>query len=99
LLALADRADEFGLDMPDEQRSMIGTMGVPADRITAEVDVSAYLDRKRNAMVAHASQITDTSFFLTMPPVAFAAVWGTEWYIRVGAEGAKPLAHSLLGSP
>jgi LmbE family N-acetylglucosaminyl deacetylase len=99
LLSLADSADDFGLDMPEEQRSMIGTMGVPADRITTEVDVRDYLDRKRNAMVAHASQITDTSFFLTMPPEAFTVVWGTEWYMRVGAEGAAPLEHSLLASP
>ena len=84
MLSLADRADELGLDMPDEQRSMLDTLGVHAERITTAVDVSAFLDRKRRAMEAHASQITDTSFFLTMPPEAFAAVWGTEWYIRVG---------------
>ena len=71
--------------MPDEQRSMLDTLGVHAERITTAVDVSDFLDHKRRAMEAHASQISDTSFFLTMPPEAFAAVWGTEWYIRVGA--------------
>ncbi len=85
MLSLADRADEFGLAMPDEQRAMLDTLGVHADRITTAVDVSDYLDRKRRAMQVHASQISDTSFFLMMPPEAFAAVWGTEWYIRVGA--------------
>jgi len=99
MLSLADRADEFGLALPDEQRSMLDTMGVPADRITSAVDVSAYLDRKRRAMEVHASQITDTSFFLSMPPEAFAAVWGTEWYIRVGAEGVHDMEDSLLGAP
>ena len=79
LLSLMDRADEFGLELPEQQRSMLDTLGVHADRITTEVDVSAYLDRKRRAMEVHASQITDTSFFLSMPPEAFAAVWGTEW--------------------
>ena len=86
MLSLADRADEFGLDMPAEQRSMLDTLGVHENRITTAVDVSGYLDRKRRAMQAHASQISDTSFFLNMPPEAFAAVWGTEWYMRVGAE-------------
>ena len=65
------------LDMPDEQRSMLDTMGVPAERITTAVDVQR-LPRPASAgaMEAHASQISDTSFFLTMPPEAFAAVWG-----------------------
>ncbi len=99
LLSLADRADEFGLDMPEEQRSMVKTMGVPADRITAAVDVRDFLDKKRRAMEVHASQIADSSFFLSMPPEAFAAVWGTEWYIRVGTEGAPGVEESLLATP
>ncbi len=99
MLSLADRADDFGLDMPAEQRSMLDTLGVHADRITTAVDVSDFLDRKRRAMEVHASQISDTSFFLKMPPEAFAAVWGTEWYIRVGAEDAPHVEESLLGPP
>jgi LmbE family N-acetylglucosaminyl deacetylase len=98
LLSLMDRADEFGLKLPEEQQSMMDTLGVHADRITTEVDVSAYLDRKRRAMEVHASQISDTSFFLSMPPEAFAAVWGTEWYIRVGAEPPPEIENSLLAS-
>jgi len=96
MLSLADRADEFGLAVPDEQRAMLDTLGVHADRITTAVDVSDYLDRKRRAMQVHASQISDTSFFLMMPPVAFAAVWGTEWYIRVGAPADTGVEDSLL---
>jgi LmbE family N-acetylglucosaminyl deacetylase len=97
MLSLADRSDEFGLAMPEEQRAMLDTLGVHADRITTAVDVSGYLDAKRRAMEVHASQITDTSFFLMMPPEAFAAVWGTEWYIRVGAEPQPEVEGSLLG--
>jgi len=99
MLSLADRADDFGFDLPEEQRSMLDTMGVPAERVTTAVDVSDYLDRKRGAMQAHPSQITDTSFFLKMPPEAFAAVWGTEWYMHVGAEGAPVIEESLLATP
>jgi hypothetical protein len=47
-------------------------------------------------MEAHASQISETSFFLSMPPEAFAAVWGTEWFIRVGAGVVRPVEDSLL---
>ena len=96
LLSLADRADEFEIAMPDEQRSMLDTLGVRAERITTAVDVTAYLDRKRRAMEAHASQISDTSFFLMMSPEVFAAVWGTEWYIRVSPEGEVGVQDSLL---
>jgi hypothetical protein len=37
-------------------------------------------------MVAHASQIPDTSFFLTLPPDLFAMAFGTEWFIKVGED-------------
>ncbi len=96
MLSLAARSDEFGLSMPEEQRSMLDTLGVRAERITTAVDVTDYLDPKRRAMQVHASQIGDTSFFLMMPPEAFAAVWGTEWYIRVGAHGGAGFEDSLL---
>jgi LmbE family N-acetylglucosaminyl deacetylase len=96
MVSLMGRADEFGMDLPEPQRSAIDTMGVPEQRITTAVDVGDFLDRKRRAMEVHGSQITDTSFFLVMPPVAFAAVWGTEWYIRVGAERESTMEDSLL---
>ncbi len=99
LLALAENAAQFGLDMPDEQRDMLDTLGVPGDRITTTVDVGGFLAQKRGAMQAHASQIADTSFFLSMPPEAFAAVWGTEWYMRVGAEPGAALEDTLLPAP
>jgi len=35
-------------------------------------------------MRAHASQISEQSFFLAMPDDAFAYGFGTEWFIRAG---------------
>ena len=79
----AERAREAGIEMPDvgdgEQ------FGKPESEITAAVDVSAYLDHKRRAMRAHASQIGEQSFFLVMPDDAFAMAFGTEWFIEAGA--------------
>ncbi len=43
-----------------------------------------HLGAKRAAMAAHASQIPDDSFFMTMAPEAFAEAFGTEWYHRPG---------------
>jgi LmbE family N-acetylglucosaminyl deacetylase len=72
-------------DAPDPEEM---DLGVPAELITTTVDVSAYVDRKRAAMVAHASQIPEESFFLQLPPEAFSAAFGQEWYIRRGPERA-----------
>ena len=59
-------------------------LGIPESIITAAVDVTSYLGHKRRAMRAHASQISEQSFFLAMPDDAFAYGFGTEWFIREG---------------
>ena len=58
--------------------------GSPEAIITHAVDVSGFLGHKRRSMEAHASQIAGDSFFLNMPSEAFAAGFGTEWYIERG---------------
>lgn len=80
LLRLLRRAPELGLpELPDVE-GVNEEMGLPEAQLTTAVDVSAHLDVKRAAMAAHASQISETSFFLAMPSAAF----GTEWYRRLG---------------
>ena len=59
-------------------------IGVDEARITTIVDVRGVLDRKQAAMAAHATQINESSFFLSLPDDAFAEVFGTEWFIRLG---------------
>ena len=79
LMKLApDLAADTEVSVPDD-------FGVSGDQVTTRVDVSDYLQQKRDAMVAHASQISEQSFFLKMPPHAFAASFGTEDYILHGA--------------
>lgn len=60
------------------------TFGQPESVITAAVDVTPHLAVKRRAMRAHASQISEQSFFLAMPDDQFAVAFGTEWFIRDG---------------
>ena len=98
LLSLAAAAPEMVDVMDEEQRALLATLGVTADRITTAVDVTGYLGHKRRAMQAHATQIADTSFFLSMPEDVFAQVWGTEWYIHVGLPPGDDLEPSLLGA-
>lgn len=81
-LALRREMLPEGTDMPDFENAP--EFGMPESIITAAVDVTAFLEHKRKAMQAHASQIDEQSFFLQMPPDAFAHAFGTEWYIRDG---------------
>jgi len=76
-------AAEAGVDLPRDIE--IGELGVSEDRITTTVDVRPWLARKRAGMVAHASQIAETSFFLTLDPTMFESAFGQEWFIRCDA--------------
>jgi LmbE family N-acetylglucosaminyl deacetylase len=60
----------------------LDTLGVTEEHITTTVDVRAFVDRKRAAMVAHKSQIPADSFFLQLPDDAFREAFGWEWFIR-----------------
>ncbi len=79
-------AAQAGAPMPgDLNPEDFGELGVPEHRITTTVDVLPWLDRKRASMAAHASQISEASFFLAMAPEMFAGAFGQEWFIRCGA--------------
>jgi hypothetical protein len=49
-------------------------------------------------MMAHRSQIAADSFFLQLPPEAFAGAFGTEWYIEHGVPRGEgmPFGVALL---
>src|SRR5215469_7132189 len=76
---------ELGADVPaereftDEQRRQAEEA---EGRITTTVDIRAVLDRKREALFAHASQIQD-SWFSKLPPDIATAAFGRESYVRV----------------
>jgi LmbE family N-acetylglucosaminyl deacetylase len=81
--------DQMGAEgdvIPDDAGpGFLDTLGVPEERITTTVDVRPWLARKRASMAAHASQISETSFFLAMAPERFEIGFGQEWFIRFGA--------------
>jgi LmbE family N-acetylglucosaminyl deacetylase len=78
-------AQDMGMDMPgDLDPDAFTDFGVTEDQITTVVDVTDFLDVKRASMRAHASQIGETSFFLSIPDEFFARAFGQEWYIRRG---------------
>lgn len=98
MLGLAAQSDDAGWQPPEDVAEGMETMGEPASRITTEVDVKQWIGPKREAMRAHASQIPETSFFLSMPDEAFSMVWGQEWYIRVRPEAPAPGSGASGGS-
>ncbi|MFO7778718.1 MAG: N-acetyl-1-D-myo-inositol-2-amino-2-deoxy-alpha-D-glucopyranoside deacetylase [Nitriliruptoraceae bacterium] len=76
--AVVDRVEELPLGTPDEQ-------------VTTEVDVGAWLERKRAAMAAHRSQIGPDSFFLNTPEELASSMFATEQFVledgRPGGDG------------
>jgi LmbE family N-acetylglucosaminyl deacetylase len=71
-----------GTEVPDFENAP--DFGSPEAVITGAVDVAEFVEFKRAAMRAHASQISEQSFFLQMPDDAFVYAFGTEWFIRDG---------------
>jgi LmbE family N-acetylglucosaminyl deacetylase len=77
----SDDDEQFDPDGPMDDGNPMGT---PEAELTLGVDVAAYTDRKRAAIAAHRSQVSDSSFFLQMPPEIFAQAFGHEWFIEHG---------------
>lgn len=84
--AIADgtASEAFGDDAEQVQPDAQADLGEPEENITHAIDVSAFVDKKRRSMEAHASQISEESFFMKMPEDMFAAAFGTEWFIEHG---------------
>jgi LmbE family N-acetylglucosaminyl deacetylase len=80
--AFAEQAAAAGIELPDLGDGR--DFGKPESVITTAVDVLPYIEHKRRAMRAHASQISEQSFFLAMPEEGFRYAFGTEWFIRDG---------------
>lgn len=70
---------ELSLDSIDEL-----PYGVADETITTAVDVRPWLDRKREALRAHASQIGPDSFFFNLPADLAEELYGTEYYVLEG---------------
>jgi len=85
MLEAAAQGELPGEDAPDP--AFFDTLGRPEEVITTTIDVRQYATTKRAAMRAHASQIADTSFFLSMSDDAFEQGFGYEWFIRHGVPG------------
>lgn len=69
---------------PDAPMDDGNPMGTPEAELTLAIDVVDHVATKRAALRAHASQVSDTSFFNAIPDREFALVFGTEYYTELG---------------
>jgi LmbE family N-acetylglucosaminyl deacetylase len=78
---------DFDPEAPADDGNPFGTL---QEEITMAVDVSEFVQVKRSSIMCHASQVTDSSMFLQMPPEAFAIAFGEEFFIEVDQLGGAP---------
>ena len=92
-----EKAAAAGMEFPADADPGDLDIGVSEDRITLTLDVRDHIDVKRRSMAAHASQISETSFFLAMPSDVFREAFGWEWFILTGAPPGTVEADLLDG--
>ena len=85
----------------EEQRTNMTIPGTPDELITTQVDVSDYVDRKREAFAAHVTQNDPNSWFTTMADQIYRLAFGTEYYrLARGKPGSKlPENDLFVGVP
>lgn len=96
ILELATQRQDLLEDFAEEPPNLdeIKTLGMPGAEITTRVDVNEVIAQKRAAMAAHASQISENSWFLSLPEDIFPLMFGTEWYVQ--RKAPAPLSDRLF---
>lgn len=83
--------DKWDVDGPADDGNPFGSL---ESEISLMVDVRAHAARKKESVKCHASQVTDSSFFLSMPDDAFVDAFGWEWFIKPG--DASPMREGFI---
>jgi LmbE family N-acetylglucosaminyl deacetylase len=95
---LWDALRERGVEVPDMRNideEMLRQMEETERRITTTVDIRDVLDRKRAALLSHASQIRE-SWFNKIPPDLAVRVFGEESFIRARDTTGAPVPEDDL---
>ena len=90
LRAAGEEVPEWEEDEDRSQRALDSE-----ERITTTIDIRSVLDRKREALFAHGSQIND-SWFSKIPPEIAETAFGYEYFIRVADSTGAPLPEDDL---
>jgi len=90
LRAAGEEVPEWEEDEDRSQRALDSE-----ERITTTIDIRSVLDRKREALFAHGSQIND-SWFSKIPRDVAETAFGYEYFIRVADTTGAPLPENDL---
>jgi LmbE family N-acetylglucosaminyl deacetylase len=93
LAAYLSLARDMGLVLPEWLEDP--DWGVADELVQTEVDCSAYVAQKHEALAAHASQ-TDNADLVGLPDELFALVFGTERFVRAFDSTGTPLPEDDL---
>jgi LmbE family N-acetylglucosaminyl deacetylase len=78
----------------DEERTQRAVQS--EERITTTIDIRPVLERKREALFAHGTQINGDSWFGKIPPEIVEEAFGYEYFIRVADVAGAPLPEDDL---
>ncbi|HWG13281.1 MAG TPA: PIG-L family deacetylase [Streptosporangiaceae bacterium] len=94
---LREALREAGVDVPDMELtdSQREQAAATEAAITTTVDIRPMLDRKREALMAHVSQIQE-SWFAKLPPELAAETFGFESFIRIRDTTGAPIPETDL---
>jgi LmbE family N-acetylglucosaminyl deacetylase len=95
---IRDALREAGQDVSDWEEpspEMVTQMAAEEARITTMIDIMGVMTQKREALLAHASQISD-SWFSKIPPEVAAEAFGYESFVRVTDTTGAPLPETDL---
>jgi N-acetyl-1-D-myo-inositol-2-amino-2-deoxy-alpha-D-glucopyranoside deacetylase len=82
--AMGEAMEKLGMENRfSNDGSGAAALGVPDDRVTTAVDVSAFLDKKIAAMQAHRTQIPPESWFMRIRDALGPQAWNREYFERV----------------
>ena len=87
-----------GADVPagDEAEDRSSRALQSEERITTTIDIRPVLERKREALFAHGTQINGDSWFGKIPPEILEEAFGYEYFIRVADTTGAPLPEDDL---
>ena len=74
---------------PEQSGVPRGAVGLPDELVDVSVDVSAYVDRKLEALFAHRTQMGANSFFHRLPREGLRDVTGRENYVLAAGPGVR----------
>jgi LmbE family N-acetylglucosaminyl deacetylase len=94
---LREALREAGVDVPDMEltEEQLAQVAAAEAAITTTVDIRPVLPRKREALMAHVSQIQD-SWFAKLPPDLAEQTFGFEDFVRVRDTAGAPVPESDL---